>query len=121
ILIFLIHPLLGLVTLLGGAALLVMAWLTEFATQKPVVESTLRHHQMLRLSDSAHRNAEMVEAMGMTPALIRRWQEASEAMTFPQRLAGSRSAVISSASKTLRMVLQILITGVGAYLALKNQ
>ncbi|MBI1274856.1 type I secretion system permease/ATPase [bacterium] len=121
IVIFMISITLGCVTLIGGICLLVLAWLTNHATEHLVKESTRHSHNLLRLSDSAHRNAEMVEAMGMAPAIIHRWQQANRELATPQMLASQRQAIIQSSSKSFRMMIQIAITGLGAFLVLHNQ
>jgi ATP-binding cassette subfamily C exporter for protease/lipase len=66
------HPLIGLVTLLGVLALVVLNWLTHRITHEPLTQA-----QKLSLQGSAQvnnslRNAEVIEAMGMLGNL-RRW------------------------------------------------
>lgn len=121
IVIYVISPDLGHITLVGCALLLLLAWLNELAMQKPLDEASERNVTNLQHVDIAMRNAEAVEAMGMTETLANRWRVVNQEVTALQSLASYRSAILQAFTKFLRMDLQIAIIGWGAYLALHNQ
>lgn len=68
----LIHPLLGIVTLIGSL-LVSLAWLTEVSTRKPLTEANQAALASGSFANNNLRNAEVIEAMGMLPALRQRW------------------------------------------------
>ena len=67
------------------------------------------------------RNADVAAAMGMEPHLVRRWRESNEEGLTLQALASDRAGGISAMAKFVRLILQIAMLGVGAYLVTQNQ
>jgi ATP-binding cassette subfamily B protein len=120
IVVFLIHPLTGFVTLFGGLMLLGLALVNELVMRKLLAEANEKSvHNMIGLEQAA-RNAEVIEAMGMQSDLIRRWDAKNQEVSVLQSLASGRANVVSSISKTVRMCLQVVIIATGAYLALNH-
>jgi len=119
--IYVMNPDLGNITLIGCVILLLLAWANEIAMQKPLDEASENNVKNLQHVDIAMRNAEAIEAMGMTETLAMRWKAVNKQVTSLQSLASYRSAIIQSVTKFFRLVLQIAIIGWGAYLALHNQ
>jgi PrtD family type I secretion system ABC transporter len=121
IVIFCMHVQLGLITLAGCVLLLGLAWLNEIAMQKPLDEANAINIKNYQQVDIAMRNAEVIEAMGMTDTVASYWQKANRKMIALQSLASNRSAIIQALTKFLRLDLQIAIYGWGAYLALNHE
>ncbi|PIR38686.1 MAG: type I secretion system permease/ATPase [Alphaproteobacteria bacterium CG11_big_fil_rev_8_21_14_0_20_39_49] len=121
IFIYLIHSDLGNITLLGSILFLVMAWANELAMHKSLDEANENNIKNLQHVDIAMRNAEVIEAMGMTDALADRWHIVNKKVMGLQSLASYRSSVLQAITKFIRMTLQIAIIGWGAYLAVNNQ
>lgn len=119
--IFLIHTQLGVITLLGCATMLGLAWLNELAMHQPLGEANETNVRSMSQVDIAMRNAEVIEAMGMTGTIAQHWQRANHHVTSLQSLASYRSASVQAITKFARLSLQIAITGWGAYLALHNE
>ena len=69
-------------------------------------------------TDMSLRNAEVVQAMGMMPGLLQRWSRDRDKMLERQATASDRAATTASAIKFLRLVMQSLILGLGAYLVI---
>jgi ATP-binding cassette subfamily C protein/ATP-binding cassette subfamily C protein EexD len=67
------------------------------------------------------RNAEVVHAMGMLPALLRRWHADNDRVLDQQAQAGDRGAAIVGMAKFLRLFVQIGILGLGAWLVLRGE
>lgn len=67
------------------------------------------------------RNAEVVHALGMLPALMKRWQEKQKKLIVLQSLASEKGGLITALSKTYRVTIQSLILGLGAWLAINKQ
>ena len=93
---YLIHPLLGLVTMIGSMILAGLAYLTEKATHKPLAEANHAALSSANYANNNLRNAEVIEAMGMLPSISKRWY-------------------------FVRITLQSLILGTGALLAIEGK
>ncbi|CAI8893496.1 hypothetical protein EMIT0P43_30441 [Pseudomonas jessenii] len=102
-----IHPILGLITLIGSLILVALAWLTEKATQKPLAEA---NQAALSSSQYANnlRNAEVIEAMGMLPSISKRWYQSHLRILEMQTLASDRAALISSTGRFVRITLLVM-------------
>ncbi|WP_207879112.1 type I secretion system permease/ATPase [Pseudomonas sp. 32_A] len=118
---YLIHPLLGLVTLIGSLILVGLAYLTEKATQKPLAEANQAAMSSASYANNNLRNAEVIEAMGMLPAIGKRWYQGHLRILQMQTLASDRAAVISSTGRFVRITLQSVILGAGALLAIEGK
>ncbi|PWB34088.1 type I secretion system permease/ATPase [Pseudomonas sp. SDI] len=117
---YLIHPLLGIVTLCGSLILVALTWLTEIATQKPLGEAGLAAQTSATFANNNLRNAEVIEAMGMLPAITLRWFGSHLRILERQTLASDRAAYISGLGRFVRITLQSLILGTGALLAIEG-
>lgn len=118
---YLIHPLLGLVTLIGSLILVALAWLTEKATQQPLAEANNAALASANYANNNLRNAEVIEAMGMLPAISQRWFHSHLRILRMQGLASDRAALISGTGRFVRITLQSLILGTGALLAIEGK
>ncbi|MCE5989156.1 type I secretion system permease/ATPase [Pseudomonas sp. 5FOS] len=118
---YLIHPLLGLVTLIGSLILVGLAYLTEKATQKPLAEANQAAMSSASYANNNLRNAEVIEAMGMLPAIGKRWYQGHLRILQMQTLASDRAALISSTGRFVRITLQSVILGAGALLAIEGK
>ncbi|MBU1394521.1 MAG: type I secretion system permease/ATPase [Gammaproteobacteria bacterium] len=118
IVIFLLHPLLGLVSLIGGLMLLGLAYLTEVRTQKPLEAANTAGIAANQFASNSFRNAEVIEAMGMFPALRSRWYKLHSRMLALQAVASDRAGSISAITRFTRISVQSLILGVGALLVI---
>lgn len=121
VVISLVHPLLGLVTLIGSLLLLVLAWLTEISTRKPLAEANQVALASGAFANNNLRNAEVIEAMGMLPAIRRRWLGNHLRVLELQTLASDRAAWITGTTRFVRITLQSLILGTGALLAIQGE
>ena len=117
---YLIHPLLGIVTLCGSLILVSLTWLTEIATKKPLNEANLASQISGTFANNNLRNAEVIEAMGMLPAITQRWFGSHLRILEMQTLASDRAAYISGLARFVRITLQSLILGTGALLAIEG-
>ncbi|TQV78645.1 type I secretion system permease/ATPase [Denitrobaculum tricleocarpae] len=116
--VFLLHPVLGLVALLGIVILCVLIALNEAFARTPSAKAAAQLLNRNALIEGARQNAEVVAAMGMMPGLRARWLKENHLYLSFQRKASDRAAVFGALTKTLRFVMQSSILGVGAYLAI---
>jgi ATP-binding cassette, subfamily C, bacterial EexD len=119
--VFLIHPMLGIVSTIGGLCIFALAISQELATRKTLGEATNAGIRAGRFLDNSLRNVEALTAMGMLPSMLRRWQDRRQRTLVLQALASDRAGIITALSKFTRVVLQTAILGFGAYLVIKNE
>lgn len=119
--VFVIHPLLGVLALTGALVILGLAYLSELATRGSLQEAATAHRDSEYFVATLQNNAESARSMGMVRNLQNRWQEHHEASLAWQALASDRGARLNAAAKFARQVLQIMALALGAYLALENQ
>ena len=117
----LIHPVIGLATLVGALLLIALAYINEIATHKLLDEATKAAISANQYANNNLRNAEVIEALGMLGNLRHRWQKKQAEFLFLQSQASDRAGVISSITKFSRISLQSLILGIGAWLAIKGE
>lgn len=109
---------LGVFSTVGAMALIVLAWANERRTHKPLAEANKAGVHASALMTSQFRNAEVIAAMGMLPALRQRWKILHELALKQQGAASEAAAGFGATSKSLRLALQSGILGVGALLVL---
>ena len=119
--IFLLHPMLGWISLIGAALLLGLTIFNEFATSKLLREANTAAMASQRRADSIVRNAEVIDSMGMLPAVMARWRMGVAEMSVPMNRAMDRAAPLLAITKFFRLVVQVAILGIGAYLVLEQQ
>ncbi len=121
VVIFLLSPLLGCLATGGAAILFALGLLNEKVTRRPLIEANKASMAAQYQADASVRNADVIEAMGMMPNLIERWESRSGEAVRLQALAGDRGAMITSLSKFVRVAIQSLILGAGAYLVIQHE
>jgi PrtD family type I secretion system ABC transporter len=117
---FIIDPYVGWFTLIGGLILLGLAMLQDRLSRKALAEINEAAIRGYRFTDMALRNAEVVRALGMLPALTRRWSKDRHLMVSGQARASEAAGLIGDVIKAVRMLIQIGVMALGAYLALKQ-
>lgn len=115
-----IHPWLGMLALGGALLLMALAVAGEYSMRKATTtagQAQLRAHAA---SDALIREAEPIEAMGLAPALVSRWNDARGEALAGHARAAERGAFWSATTKGVRLSLQILVLAIGAYLAIER-
>jgi len=120
VVIFIIHPILGVFSLVSAFILLVLAMATEFATRKPLLEAARMNNVSTTFASANFRNAEAIEAMGMLNNVRNHWYPKHERFLRLQTKASERGSVIQASSKFARLTFQSAILGLGAYLAIQQ-
>ncbi len=119
--IFMVHWTLGIAATVGSIMLVLIAWMSELGSRKPLQIAGKAAARSLELAETGQRNAEAVTAMGMLKAYRARWQQANgEALSW-QIVAADRLGTLASISKTLRLLLQSIMLAIGAALAIKGE
>jgi PrtD family type I secretion system ABC transporter len=80
-----------------------------------------RQAAVSEFAGSAIENSEVIHAMGMQADISQRFRTQVEAMGIEAQRAADRGAVITAISKALRVVVQVGVLGIGAYLVTKAE
>jgi PrtD family type I secretion system ABC transporter len=117
---YFVHPLLGLTALLGVVVIFGLTLASEMLNRHRLAQAGAEHIAGLSFTETSLRNAEVLGAMGMLPAVRRRWLERHARATVLQMQAGDLAGGLTAASKFVRVMLQTTMLGAGALLAIEG-
>jgi ATP-binding cassette, subfamily C, bacterial exporter for protease/lipase len=118
--IFLFNVWLGMFALFGTVVLVLLAYINEKVSHKPLAEANAVAVASTSLANNNLRNAEVIEAMGMLPNLQSRWYALHGRFLNLQAQASEKSGVVTAISKSVSVALQSLMLGLGALLVLED-
>ncbi|MDX2050129.1 MAG: type I secretion system permease/ATPase [Rickettsiaceae bacterium] len=121
IVIFLIHPYIGYLTVIGAILIIILAFLNAIATNKTLSEGNEYSIRSMHQAEIAGRNAEAIEAMGMMDNVVTNWQVFNQRALEKQSEASYRNGAISNVARFLRNIMQVLVTCIGAYLVVSSK
>ncbi|MFM7085217.1 MAG: type I secretion system permease/ATPase [Hyphomicrobium sp.] len=116
--IFMFHPVLGWTSVAGALILVGLTILTELRTKKPIKQTSERSVERTELALAGRRNAEVLTSLGMKSRLTERYKEAGFKLAEAQTAASDVAGGLGAVSKTLRMVLQSGMLGIGSLLVI---
>ncbi|MEM7300544.1 MAG: type I secretion system permease/ATPase [Pseudomonadota bacterium] len=120
LLLLLIHPVIGLVTVFGGVLLAVIAWMNRASTDKETKEARRLDGEASNFAQTAVTRKEDIRAMGLLPAVQNRWGDRlADSMQHGDE-ASARSAKFYGLSKAVRKIIQILVMASGGYLVIQG-
>ena len=120
-LIWTFHPALGWGALLALVLMLSLAWLNDRTSRSALAALQTDGRRAGAYLDSSLRNAELLQALGMTAPLLARWQ------ALATRVAGAHAGVARAATlfgaltRSMRQAISILMLALGAWLVLTGQ
>jgi ATP-binding cassette subfamily C exporter for protease/lipase len=120
VLIFLLSPVLGVVSLLGAIVQVGLAWGNERRTQPPLSQANRLAVTAQQQAEAMLRHAEVVRAMGMRSALHRRWMGLQQSMLNQQAIASDRAGLFQALTKLMQTTLSSALLGLAAWLVLEN-
>ncbi len=121
LLIFVLHPILGMVAVAGGLMVLLLGVLTERLTRTRLETATKLNGHSFRITGAALRNAGIVRSLGMVGNVAARWGKVNTTIINLQTRASRSAGLLQAISRSLRMGLQVLIYAVGAYLTIQHE
>jgi PrtD family type I secretion system ABC transporter len=119
--IYLMHPALGHLALAGSLILFSIAVINEQLTRKPLKAAMLAANKAQAKADDYVRNADVIEAMGMMPAVIHRWRTHNHESQTAMAQVADKVAGSTAFAKFTRMALQVGMYAIGAYLYIQNE
>lgn len=118
---YILHPAVGWIAVIGGAILIVIGFIADSTTKKMLELNSENFIKSMRQVDQVTRNAEVIEVMGMRANVIKAWQTLNDKVQTMQALTGDRQAIFTEVIRFIRSALQISVTCVGATLVLERQ
>src|SRR5262245_45366232 len=120
-LIWILHPMLGLVALSSAVILFLLSIVNEVATRKANQTANLKQIEATRLADATIRNAEIVQAMHILPAMTDRWAAVNGTVIDSLRRSGDVGGLVLATTKFVRFFVQVAILGVAGWLAVTSE
>jgi len=118
--VFLIHPQLGLIVLTSGVLLVIVALINQKVTAVPFTRANAFGTRANLQAEAMARNAQVINAMGMIPESVQVWGQETVESLKAQVAGQDLNIVMTGVSKFLRLCTQIAILGWGAWLALES-
>lgn len=118
---FLFHPMFGWMAIFGAVVLLCIAFVNEKVTKQKLKEANEKATWVNNFANKNIRNAEVIESMGMLGNVRHMWASHGDEVQGLQTEASNLAGILTSFSKAFRVILQSLILGMGAYLAVKQE
>jgi PrtD family type I secretion system ABC transporter len=116
----LLHPVLGLLALGCAVTLLALALINERLVAGILAEAGATGSRSYAFAETSLRNSHVIEAMGMLGGLVERWRRDRNGMLIAQARASDRGAALASVIRFLRLAMQSLMLGAGAYLVIER-
>jgi PrtD family type I secretion system ABC transporter len=117
---FTLHWSLGIFTLVATGLLVGLAVASELRVRtlaRAAQEGAAASHAW---AETSLRNADAVAAMGMSASLVRRWGAERSGAVGLQHLLATRTSAMSALVRFLRLSMQSLVLGLGAWLAIEH-
>jgi ATP-binding cassette subfamily C exporter for protease/lipase len=115
-----LHPTLAVVVLAGAIVMLILTYITERAVRTPLANSNNSAADTSQFVATNMRHGEIIEAMGMFPVMLERWQKKQDRHLVQQAIASDRAGVVQGVTKFVRMANQGIAMGVGGFLFLST-
>lgn len=119
--IWLMHPLLGVLSIGAALLLLAIAVLNDVLTRAPLAQTSGAMRQNRSDASVYMEHADTISALGMIGDTTKRWHRQMQKLEEQSAGAQGLSIFLLSASRSLRMVIQVMILGAGAWLVLQNE
>ena len=118
---FMFHWMLGALAVFSGVLLLLIALLNQARTARLQREVSEAHNRSQHFVEEMRAGSETVHGLGMQDAVIARSGQYRDELLERSLAASDRSGFFHVTSKTLRLFLQSMMLGLGAWLAIHGQ
>lgn len=118
---FAFHWWIGVTVLVGAAVMIVVTMFSESMTRQASTDTSKLSIQRFGLVDSVRRAAPAIRAMGMTGSITQMYARLDNELTDKNLVLTDTASGLSTISRTLRMVLQSAVLGVGALLVIRQE
>ncbi len=118
---FLFHPYFGWAAVAASIILIIIAIVNEKISSGLLGEANKSAIAATNFLNKNLRNTEVIESMGMLDNIRARWKEMNDNTIILQADASKRAGMMTSISKSFRMIVQSMVLGLGAYLAIQQE
>ncbi|MEJ0011725.1 MAG: type I secretion system permease/ATPase [Bauldia sp.] len=117
---FALHPLFGLAGLIAVVVLVSLNILSDVLCRPTLKEANEATIESITSIGGTMRHAEVIEAMGMLPALAARWRQLHFHSIDLTNTGNRRSRGMHALTRAVRYSMQIVVLAIGAWLAINN-
>jgi ATP-binding cassette subfamily C exporter for protease/lipase len=121
ILIFMVSPVLGWVTMVAAIVQIFVGWLNERSTQPPLAQANRSAIGAQIYADGTLRNAQVIESMGMVRDIHSRWIAKQKEFLGLQAVASDYAGGYQALSKFLQNLVSSALLGLSCWLLLHNE
>lgn len=121
VVVYFVHPHLGLIIMGCCAVLFTIAWLNQKFTARQFAEANSYVSRANFHLESMARNSQIINAMAMIPEAVRMWGHETAGSLKSHVAAQDRNIVFTGISKAARMITQVALLGWGAHLSLSGE
>ena len=114
------HPALGMGAAAASVLMLILAWMNDLVSRRSLEDLQQEARGAARYVESSLRNAEVLQALGMTETLLARWQALQNRVMALQTSSSRRGVAFSAMTRCFRQAIQILMLALGAWLVLSE-
>jgi ATP-binding cassette subfamily C protein len=118
---FSLHWLYGLAALISATIIVSLSLLSDFLTRRATKRANDASMRNIGEISGTLRHAEVIEAMGMLPALARRWRRSHLLTQDLLDIVARRNRALASVTRTCRYLMQIATLSVGAILVINQE
>jgi len=119
-LVYMLHPMLGHIGLVGAIVLFVLALSNEGLTREAASKAAENFGAANAFVEHSARNKDAIVGMGMLPSLTTIWSTYQGAGLGYQTQSSDRNAYVSSIAKVIRQIVQVAILAMGAFLTIEG-
>ncbi|TMV62612.1 ATP-binding cassette domain-containing protein, partial [Thioclava sp. BHET1] len=119
--IFLFHPYLGWLAVAGGTVLILIAVINQITSLAPGEQARRTAATSARQAEQIRAQVETVRALGMTDVIIARWRGDRDLAVEAEIGLSDRNGSFAALTKSLRLLLQSAMLGLGAWLVIQEQ
>jgi len=119
--VFILHPLLGWITVFGASFLMALTALTERLTRVPTEAAAVASKDRWTVAVASEQNADVLRAMGFGHRFIQRLEAANKNFIAANEKLSDTVGGLSVVSRVFRLMLQSALLGIGAYLTIKGE
>lgn len=121
LILFAADPWIGIATMVGAVILVIAAFMQERATHTQLKTASADAIRSYQYTDAALRNGEVVRALGMLPRLGAQWATLRHRSLHAGSQASETASRYQNFIKYIRMMIQIAVIAIGAYLVVLRQ
>ena len=119
--ILLFHPWLGALAVVGMALLIVLALVNRARSHGPIADAAMAAQSADRVGAEMQGEAELIRALGMQGNAFARWHRQRRVALAEGMRASDLVGGFSATTRSLRLLMQSAILGLGAYLVLQAE